>query len=166
MKKVIWSAVASAALAMGYTPAVSAKGLMVEANGARAQGEWGGEFGVGYAFGAGGFRLRPIVGVFVFAGDNDRYYTDELSNGQERCRDSNNGQFAKDSKCDNTKVKPYGKVEATYSIPLFGEVGVGARFSSSKVRAYGTAAVPLAPKIALKANVGDRYYAVGLRAGF
>lgn len=155
----------AAALAIQCVPA-SANGIMLEANGARAQGRWGGELGLGYSLSAGGFSLRPIAGAFLHRGDNDRYYMDRFSNGQERCRDSETGRFAKDSECDNLAVKAYAKIEATYSIPLVAEVGGGARFSGDKVRPYGTVAVPLAPKISLKGNAGPKYYALGLKAGF
>lgn len=60
----------------------------------------------------------------------------------------------------------YGKVEGTYAIPAVAEVGAGARISGDKARIYGTAAIPIAPWISLKGNVGDHYYAIGLRAGF
>ena len=160
-------AVAAIAAAMAlHTVSASAKGLGLEANGARAHGVWGGELGIGYSLSAGGFSLRPVVGGFLYKGNNDRYYEDTFSNGQTRCRDSETGQFAADEKCDNLAVKAYAKIEATYSIPMFAEIGGGARFSSDKVRPYGTVAVPLAPKIRLKGNAGPKYYALGLTAGF
>lgn len=165
MIKKIWAVAAASVLAINCVPA-SANGFMAEANGARAHGEWGGEVGVGYSVTVAGFALRPIVGAFIYQGDNDRYYTQTFSNGQDRCRDSTNGQFAKDEKCNNLRAKAYGKIEATYTIPLFAEIGAGARFSSDKVRPYGTASVPLGPMIRLKANAGPKYYAAGLRIGF
>lgn len=165
MIKKIWAVAAAAAIAANCVPAL-ANGIALEANGARAHGVWGGELGIGYSLTAGGFSLRPMVGAFIYQGDNDRYYEDTFSNGQTRCRDGNTGRFANDAKCDNTAVKAYGRVEATYSIPLVAEVGGGARFSSDKVRPYGTVAIPLAPKIRLKGNAGPKYYAAGLRVGF
>lgn len=168
MKKIVFAtAVALTALA---APA-SAGDLAVEAMGARAHGRWGGEFGAGYAFEMSIFKLRPMLGAFLYKGDNDRYYRDDLGNGQSRCRDSTNGQFAKDSNCDNTAVKPYAKLEATISIPAFAEVGAGARFSSDKVEPYGTVAFsispnPVGPAVKIKGNAGEGYYALGLAAGF
>lgn len=164
MRKLI--ATIAAAVACAVAPAAYANGLAFEANGARAHSEWGGELGVGYNLSLGGFTLRPIGGVFVYKGDNDRYEEDTFSNGQTRCRDMSNGQFADDEKCNNAAVKAYGKVEATYTLIGSLEFGAGARFSSEKVRAYGTASIPLAPRFRAKGNVGDRYYAVGLRADF
>jgi hypothetical protein len=164
MIKKIWGVAAAAVLAINCAPA-SAKGIVIEANGARAHGEWGGELGLGYNLSMAGFTLRPIVGAFIYPGDNDRYYMDDVGSS-ERCRDSTNGQFADTDKCNNTAVKPYGKIEATYTIPLFAEIGAGARFSSDKVRPYGTASVPLGPMIRLKGNAGPKYYAAGLRVGF
>ena len=164
MNKIFAAAVAALALSSG--PMAHANGIAVEANGARAQSVWGAELGIGYNLSVAGFTLRPIGGAFLYKGDNDRYYNDSFSNGQSRCRDSFTGQFASDGKCDNTAVKAYGKIEATYTLPASIEFGGGARFSSEKVRPYGTASFPLGPKIRVKGNAGDRYYAVGLRADF
>ncbi|WP_262504463.1 hypothetical protein [Sphingobium sp. KCTC 72723] len=161
----LFRAAIAVAIATPCLPAM-ANGIMVEVNGARAHGHWGGELGAGYSLTLGGFSLRPIVGAFVYKGDNDRYYQDSFSNGQTRCRDGQTGQFANDSECNNVAVKAYAKIEATYSIPLMAEVGGGARFSGDKVRPYGTVAVPLAPTIKLKGNAGPKYYALGLKAGF
>jgi len=154
-----------ACIALLASPA-AANGLAFEAGGARAHGTWGGELGVGYAIGAAGFKLRPMVGAFIYQGDNDRYYSDEMSNGVTRCRDSQTGHFAKKEKCDDTAVKAYARIEATYTIPLFAEFGVGARFSSEKTRPYGTIAIPVLPLIKIKANAGPKYYALGATLGF
>lgn len=137
--------------------------LVLEANGARADGEWGGELGAGYSFGAAGFKLTPAAGVFVYQGANDRYYEDS-NGGNERCRDSGSGQYAKNSECDNTALKPYGRVEATYSIPLAATIGAGVRIGDD-VRPYGTVALPLAPTLSVKGNAGPHYFALGLRVG-
>ena len=74
------------------------------------------------------------------------------------------GAFVYDD--NGSEVKPYGRIEATYAIPLLAEVGVGARFSSDQTRPYGTLALPLLPTLKLKANAGPRYYALGLKLGF
>jgi hypothetical protein len=164
MKK--YFAAAAMAVALSAAPAAQANGLLLEGNVARAHSEWGGEVGVGYNLSFGGFTLRPIAGAFIYQGDNDRYYEDTFSNGQSRCRDSETGQFAKDSKCDDAAVKAYGKIEATYTIAGSLELGGGARFSSEKVRPYGTFSFPVSPKLRIKGNAGDRYYAAGLRLDF
>lgn len=162
MNRFLAAAIAAGTLACA-TPAAAQIG--VEANGARADHRWGGELGVGYAIPIlPGFRITPAVGVLVFKGDNDRYYEDP-NGGNERCRDSQTGRYAKDSLCDNTEFKAYGRVEATYSIPLSLTLGAGARISD-EVKPYGTIAFPLAPKLQIKGNAGDDYYAVGLRFGF
>lgn len=158
---------AATVAALFVTPAAAqAQNIAIEANGARAQERWGAELGVGYNFRAGPITVRPIGGVLVYPGENDRYYNDTFSNGETRCRDSQNGQFARDSLCDNTAASLYGKVEATATIPLIAEIGAGARFSSDRTRIYGTAAFAILPAFKVKANVGDRYYALGLLASF
>jgi len=156
-----WLFCGLAAALAGAAPA-SAQ-IVLEANGARADGHWGGELGVGYGFGAAGFRLTPMVGVLVYNGDDDRY--DQTSSaGNTFCRDRRTGQFTSDSRCDGTAVTAYGRVEATYAIPLIATVGAGVRVGSD-LRPYGTVAVPLLPTISLKGNAGPHYFALGLRLG-
>jgi len=61
-------------------------------------------------------------------------------------------------------VKSYGRVEATYSIPLAATIGAGIRIGD-EVRPYGTVALPLAPTLSLMGNAGPYYFALGLRVG-
>jgi opacity protein-like surface antigen len=148
MKKLTIAIIGALTACAVATPA-SAQ-IVLEAFGARADGEWGGELGAGYSFG-------------LYQGDNDRYFEDS-NGGNPRCRDGRNGQYAKSSNCDNTAVKPYGRVEATYSIPLAATIGAGVRIGD-EVRPYGTVALPLAPTLSLKGNAGPHYFALGLRVG-
>ncbi len=155
---------ASAMVTMCATTA-SADGVMVEATGARAQQRWGAELGIGYTVNVGRLNLRPIAGVFIHRGDDDRFERDSFSNGQSRCRDTRTGQFANDSECVNIAAKVYGKVEATFSVSPAAEIGGGARFSGDRVRPYGTVALSRG-QARFKANAGDRYYAIGVGLGF
>ena len=157
---------AGAALALTFVPTSARAQVALEANGAYADNVWGGELGLAYGIGAGGFTLRPGGGLFLYEGDNDRYYNDDLGNGQSRCRDSTNGLFADDSNCINIAVKAYARLEATYTIPGGPELGVGGRYSGDEIRPYGTISFAIAPRIRLKGNVGDDYYAAGLRFDF
>jgi hypothetical protein len=63
-------------------------------------------------------------------------------------------------------TKLYGRVEAAYTIPLFATIGAGVRFSGDNTRPYATLAMPIIPKLRAKANVGPKYYAVGLTLGY
>jgi len=63
-------------------------------------------------------------------------------------------------------TKLYGRVEAAYTIPLSATIGAGVRFSGDNTRPYATLAMPLLPKVRAKANVGPKYYAVGLTLGY
>lgn len=153
------------ALLTAATADPAAAQLGAEANGARADGRWGGELGLGYAFRlAPGFKITPTAGVLVYKGDNDRYYEDS-NGGSPRCRDSTNGQYAASEDCDNTAVRAYGRVEATYSIPLSVTFGAGVRVGDD-VRPYGTLAVPIGSGFEVKGNAGPHYFAAGLRVGF
>ncbi|HAF42111.1 MAG TPA: hypothetical protein DCG90_10160 [Sphingobium sp.] len=60
----------------------------------------------------------------------------------------------------------YGRVEAAYTIPLSVTIGAGVRFSGDNTRPYATLAMPLIPKLRAKANVGPKYYALGLTLGY
>ncbi|MGN6619911.1 MAG: hypothetical protein ACTHKR_02450 [Sphingomonas sp.] len=55
-------------------------------------------------------------------------------------------------------------MEATYSIPLSATIGAGLRVGNN-TRPYVTAALPLVPHVAVKANAGPHYYALGLKLG-
>ena len=146
--------------------AVAAKGLGAELTGGKAEDVWGGELGVGYGLEVGPIAIRPIVGAFLYKGDNDRYVVSTFSNGQSRCRDSANGQFAADRLCNDVAALFYGKIEATYTIPAVAEIGVGARYMDEKVRPYGLIAVPVAPKFKVVGAGGPDYFSAGIRFGF
>ncbi|WP_242008112.1 hypothetical protein [Sphingomonas ginsenosidivorax] len=162
MKRYAMTVLAAAATVACAMPAAAQVG--VEANGARADGHWGGELGVGYSVGLAGFKITPSAGALIYAGDNDRYETQD-NGGSSRCRDLSTGQYADKARCDDTRVKPYGRVEATYSIPLFATVGAGVRVGRD-VRPYGIVAMPLAPLLKLKGNAGPHYFAAGLTLGY
>lgn len=159
-------AMAGAMIAAHTAGAAQARGLGAEISGVKAEGQWGGDLGLGYGFEVGPFSLRPIVGAFVFKGNNDRYYVDTFNNGQQRCRDHRNGQFAADRFCNNVAAEFYGKVEATFSIPTVAEIGVGARYMDETVRPYGLIAVPIAPKFKAVASGGKEFISAGIRFGF
>lgn len=155
---------AAAVLAIASSPAAAQVSL--EANGARSEGQWGGELGLGYSIvSVGGFNLTPAVGAFIYKGDNDRYYMDD-NGGNPRCRDETNGQYADTELCNDTAAKAYGRIEATYSLPAAFTFGAGVRYMSDEFRPYGTVAFPLAPRISIKGNAGPKYYAAGLQARF
>ena len=61
MKKTI--AIGSALVSLMVSTPAFANGVVVEGNGARSEGVWGAELGLGYELGAAGFSLRPIGGV-------------------------------------------------------------------------------------------------------
>lgn len=152
------------AMAIGAASPAAAQ-IGIEANGARADGRWGGELGLGYSFALlSGLKVTPAAGALVYTEDNGRYYRDD-NGGSTACRDRTNGRYADEALCDDTRLRAYGRIEATYSIPLVATIGIGARVSDEVVP-YGTVAFPIAPKLQLKGNVGDGYYAAGLRLGF
>lgn len=46
------------------------------------------------------------------------------------------------------------------------ELGAGVRVSEDAVRPYATLAMPIFPKLRVRANVGPAYYAPGLTLGY
>ncbi|WP_271078618.1 hypothetical protein [Aurantiacibacter sp. MUD61] len=165
MKFIILSVSAAACLCAISAPAAAQ--IVVEGNAARADSQWGVELGAGYDIAmVPGFTLRPGGGVLIYAGENDRYRTETIAGGTEICRDLSNGQFADSEDCDNTEIRAYARLEATYTILGSAELGVGGRYSGDDVQPYGTVSFPIAPRIRIKANAGDDYYALGLRASF
>lgn len=156
--------VALGAISIACATSIAAK-TGPEANDARADGRWGGELGAGYSLPIlPGPRVTPAAGVLLYAEDDCRHHFDD-DGGNEARRDGTNGRYADRDLRNHTKVRAYGRVEATYSVPLVATFGVGARISDDIVP-YGTVAFPIAPKLQLKGNVGDGYYAAGLRLGF
>ncbi|WP_294390202.1 hypothetical protein [uncultured Sphingomonas sp.] len=164
MKKIIKVAVA-ASLLFGVSTTTQAAGWGLEANGARSHGRWGGELGAGYRAGFGAFDITPAAGAFVFKGDSNGYFETEDRNGTERCR-APNGQFADKDKCNRLDAKAYLRLEAGVTIPLFARVAVGGRLISGDIDPYGSVALPLGPKFAIKGNAGPHYGALGVTFGF
>lgn len=144
-------------------PIDAAAQVVLEANGARADDQWGVELGAGVNVGLGGFTLRPGAGVLVFAGENEDFRSETIGNGNTICRDLSNGQFADSERCDNTELRAYARLEASYTFPASAEVGVGARYSGDEIEPYGTISFPVGPRVRIKANGGENYYALGLR---
>lgn len=163
----IWTkALLAAGMALGLSQGASAQGLVVDAAGARAQGQWGVEGTVGYRIGILGFAITPSVGAFATRSDEERFLEEPDPAGGTRCRDSEDGDVVHDIRCENADLQLIGRVEATYAIPLFAEAGVGVRISEAATTPYATVAMPVFPLVRVKGNVGKNYFALGLRAGF
>ena len=153
-------AIAAVSTVVATCPA--AAHVVAEGDVARAEGDWGGELALGVPVVAdGGFSITPGVGAFFHHRDHPGY---EEVNSQ--CVNQETGNQVSSGKCDDSGTKVFGKVEATYRLPASFAFGVGARFISGNLRAYGTVAMPLAPHIDLKGNLGDHYLAAGLQARF
>lgn len=121
-----------AVIALGVAASsAQASGLGAEGNYGRAQGDWGGELGAGYAFDLGAFSITPGAGVLLRDGDTDLY----------------------------------GRVEGVFHLPASATIGAGLRFGND-TRPYATIAMPLLPKVAVKANVGPKYYTIGIKLGY
>ena len=150
----------SALATVAATPAAAT--ITADANVARSEGSWGGELAVGMpVIEDGGFAITPGVGVFFHKRDHDGYFEDD-----SQCFRRSDGERVGDGHCDDSGTKIFGKVEATYRLPMALAFGVGARFIGNDLRAYGTAAMPLVPFIDGKINIGDNYLAAGVQARF
>ena len=148
-------------------PAAAQGNFLVEANLAYVDKEWGGELGAGFGVNIGVLRLRAVGGAFLHEGDNDRYSRQTFNNGQSRCRDSRNGQFADDDLCSNTAAEFYARAEAAFAVGNTVEIGGGARFGGDEdVVPFGTIGFRLSPSIMLRGNGGPDYFAAGLMVDF
>jgi hypothetical protein len=156
----------AAILGLGITQAAWAQGLVLDAAGASVQGQTGVEGTVGYRMGILGLSITPSIGAFATRSDEDRYLKEPDPAGGTRCRDTRDGDLDHDLRCQNADLRLIGRVEATYAIPLIAEAGVGVRVTKGDTTPYATVAMPLFPMAKLKGNVGDGYYALGLRLGF
>jgi hypothetical protein len=67
---------------------------------------------------------------------------------------------------DHGDTHAYGRIEAAYRIPLFARLGAGVRIGDGHARPYGTVALPIIPLVAVKANGGPHYAAIGLTLGY
>lgn len=152
--------VAAAACAVTDQAYAQSSSLVLEANGAEVSDVTGAEVGIGWRFNAGNFHLTPAVGGFVYQGDNDRYQMYDQINGS-RCRDTTNGQYAKEELCDNTAVDAYGRIEATVSWRKL-EFGAGYRVADIDSALYGTVALRVTDGVAIKGNFGSDYIGVGV----
>jgi hypothetical protein len=164
--KIRMKAIAAAMIAMAAAQAAPAAGLVVEGSGARSEGSWGVEGSLGYRIGMLGFAITPAIGAFATRSDTTRYLEQPDPAGGTQCRDSQSGAIVRDFRCENADFRPFGRIEATYAIPLIAEAGVGVRVTKDSTVPYGTVAVPIFPMAKLKGNVGDGYAALGLRVGF
>lgn len=152
--------VASVACAVADQASAQSGSLMLEANGAEVSDVTGAELGIGWRFNAGNFHVTPAVGGFIYQGDNDRYQMYDQVNGA-RCRDTTNGQYAKEELCDNTAVDAYGRIEATLHWRNV-EFGAGYRVADIDSAPYGTVAFRVANGVAIKGNFGSDYIGVGV----
>ena len=142
------------------TPAAAK--ITAEANVARSEGDWGGEIAVGVPIIADGpISVTPGVGLFFHDRDHPGYVEED-----SQCFREATGDRVSDGRCDNSGTKVFGKIEGTYRLPMSLALGVGARLIGDDVRAYGTVAMPVAPFIDVKGNIGDNYLAAGIQARF
>jgi hypothetical protein len=163
----IWTkGLLAAGIAMGASAAASAQGLVVDAAGARVQGQNGVEGTVGYRIPIFVFTVTPSVGAFATRSDEERFLDEPDPAGGTRCRDSRDGDIVRDIRCENADLRLIGRVEATYALPLIAEAGLGVRVSKGDTTPYATVAMPIFPMAKLKANAGKDYLAIGVRVGF
>ena len=155
----------TAALAVCAASQANAENWLIEANGVKADDLSGAELGLGYRLALGNFRLIPIVGALIHHDDNSRYREETFSNGQTVCRNTSNGQFAKNSNCDDVAAKAYGKLEAVYRFGNVAALGGGVRVSD-KTSPYGTASFFIGERLALKGFGGKDYFGGGLTLAF
>ena len=159
MKNIIVGLSLASTLALLPTLAMSQEsGFAAELAYTDINDQQGADIGLGYNFASNGFNFTPMVGGFVYQGENERYYLDA---SVDRCRDRTNGRFATTSLCDATEVSFYGKLEATYEFNQF-EIGGGYRFSEDDSTPYATASYRANGGAGVTVNYGEDYMSVGV----
>ena len=141
----------------------SANSVQFNVAGARSYGRWGAELSAGYRVQFAIFDITPLAGSFL----SKRYhgYDDKLdSQGFEHCFGPSNS-VVNDHYC-RAKTRGFAALEAGVSIPLAARIAVGGRYIGSEIKPYGSVAVPVFPKFALKVNGGQHYLAAGINLGF
>lgn len=145
---------------IGVSSAVSAQqvgGAVLELGYAEVADKPGFEFGAGYRLGYSNVAVSGIIGGFVHESEDDRYYYDS---SVDRCRDSTNGQFAKDEEC-GSDVSAYAKLELIASFgPL--DVGAGYRFAEENEQPYATVEYEFSENFAAKLSGGEDYIGVAV----
>ena len=151
----------AAALAVTAS-AACANSVQLNAAGARSNGRWGAEISAGYRFQFAIFDITPLAGSFLSSRNG---YGERLdTSGFPHCFASGGG-IVSDQHC-RSKTQGFGAIEAGLSIPLAARIAVGGRYIGSKVRPYGSIAVPLFSKIGIKVNGGQHYAAAGINLSF
>jgi hypothetical protein len=159
MKTIIAAALTAAALSTfaGASQAQTTSSPTVEAGYANAFEVQGAEVGVGWRFSAGPLHFTPTVGGFIYQNEDSRYYFDS---NVDRCRDRSNGQFARDTQCNDSAIDAFGRLEVTADFRGI-EAGVGYRLAEESVP-YGTVSFKLGETWAVKANAGKDYVGLGI----
>jgi hypothetical protein len=141
MRKLIWIIVILAAFPMSLAAQAEASGVGFMLDTGYSRPFQANAYGV-----AGGASVKwkhlisfSALDFSFYPGDhNPRYYTDTFSNGQTRCRDRSNGQFADTSLCGRgTKVITAGMFDGNLLISRL-LVGGGYRVGDGR-GAYGAA---------------------------
>ena len=162
--KIMPLAVLTIAFVLGATSA-HAENWQANLNLAKVGEVTGSEVELGYDFGNERFRLTPIVGAFIYKNDDDRYYNDSFSNGQSRCRDSSNGQFADSSYCA-PDVQAFAKFEGAVHIGKSWEVGAGVRVAEQDTTPYVLVGAQFSNNGRFKLFGGKDYAGVGIGLRF
>jgi hypothetical protein len=128
-------------------------------SGAHSYGRWGGEVSAGYRVQFSIFDITPLAGGFI-SKKYHGYSREPDSEGFEHCFGPND-TIVNDHYC-KTRSRGFAALEAGVNIPLAARIAVGARYIGSEVKPYGSLAVPLIPRFAIKVNAGQHYIAAGL----
>lgn len=163
MKKII--AATSLALCIGVVPFAQAANPFAEISAARVKDTVGAEVGFGAKLKAGDFALKPQLVAFVYDGETPGFETQTQRNGSTICRNTSNGQYAEDSNCVSMKVSAALKLELTYAMGAWGELGVGARVDKETRTPYVAYTKAVSPSMALKLSGGRDYVGLGLVFG-
>jgi hypothetical protein len=102
-----------------------------------------------------------IIDVSITQGQNSGFYRDTFANGQSRCRNSSNGQFATNSSCSATGISTgfFRTLDATYEVPISENnnsiiAGIGTSLNEDNGGFYGVLGYRASQGFNVKAKIG------------
>jgi hypothetical protein len=122
------------------------------------------EFGYQKTFTSWRLNIIPLSGIF-YRKDDSRYREETFSNGQTVCRDTTNGQFADDDKCNQTGFD-YGFIGgAEFLVTDRFHLGAGIRIGK-ETDIFAMAGYRVWERVSVQVKAGADYRSIGLFMNF
>jgi hypothetical protein len=122
------------------------------------------QFGYQKTFTSWRLNIIPVSGI-LYRKDDSRYREETFSNGQTVCRDTTNGQFADDDKCNQTRFD-YGFIGgADFLVTDRFNLGAGIRIGK-ETDIFAMAGYRVWEHVSVQLKAGADYRSIGLSMQF